>query len=196
MKKRKLLASLLLCTVVSFNTCAVNAQTHELDVAEVINKTYDGYETYGEGGAINNAIDCVIKDSIFTNNSALGGGGGAVFVGSAATVNINNSDFNKNTSNTVGGAIAVRNDSKNNGSNSLTVTNSTFTGNEAVLDGGAIASFIDFTISDSTFDGNTAGRNGGAVSIDFGNPNSSGSNGSVFENVTMTNNSAQNGGYL
>lgn len=292
MKKRKLLTALLLCTAVSLGTQGI-AATHDTNVSEVMNKTYDGYVTQSSGGAISNTISSVIKDSTFTNNRAenngsggavdlntkpdtltqiinshfdnnysnwsggavvqrrnagsieisggsytnnsteyeggalfLGseakvtssinnvlfegnktlstnfndkysiaddGGGGAIFVGSKANVNVSNATFNKNISNTVGGAIAVRNDSLNNGSNSLIVANSEFTGNEAVKDGGAIASFIDFNVSDTTFTGNRAGRNGGAVSLDLGNPKAQASQGSVFSNVTMSDNHADNG---
>lgn len=289
MKKTKLLAALLLCTAVSLNAQGI-AATHDTNVSEVINQTYDGYVTQGDGGAISNTISSIIKESTFknnraenngaggaldlntksdmltqiinshfdnnysnyeggaiaqrrnsgsleiiggsyTNNSAeyeggalfLGsnanvtssinnvlfegnktlstnfndkystaddGGGGAIFVGSKANVNVSNAIFNKNISNTVGGAIAVRNDSKNDGSNSLTVTNSTFTGNEALKDGGAIASYIDFNVSDTTFEGNIAGRNGGAVLINLGNPNAEATKGSTFNNVVFSNNQA------
>lgn len=295
MKKTKLLTALLLCTAVSLNAQGI-AATHNTNVSEIVNKTYDGYVTQGNGGAISNSISSVIKESTFTNNRAesngaggaldlntksdmltqiinshfdnnysnyeggavaqrrnsgsleisggsytnnsaeyeggalfLGsnanvtssidkvifegnktlsktfndkystaddGGGGAIFVGSKAHVNVSNSEFKSNISNTVGGAIAVRNDSVNDGSNSLTVTNSTFTGNEALKDGGAIASYIDFNVSNTTFEGNTAGRYGGAVSLDIGNPNAKASQGSVFNNVTFNNNSAYIGGAM
>ena len=223
MKKRRLLTAILISSTFAITA---EAQTHEINVAEVINKTYDGYETNGYGGAITNNIASTIKDSIFTNNKALNngaggaidintssdsvtevinstfdnnyssysggaicqrrgsgplnitggsytnnsaayeggalwlgnessiassidnvlfegnstestnwadrftttddGGGGAIFIGSAANVQISNSTFNKNISNTVGGAVAVRNDSINDGRNSLSISNSEF----------------------------------------------------------------------
>jgi len=291
MKKRKLFAAVLICTTVSMNVQAI-AATHDVNVSEVINKTYDGYVTQGNGGAITNTISSIVKDSNFKNNQALSngaggaidlnttpdtltqvinshfdnnysdyeggaiaqrrnsgslqitggsytnntakyeggalflgsnadvtsavenvlfegnktlsttwndkystnddGGGGAIFVGSKAKVNISNSNFNNNSSNTVGGAIAVRNDSKNNGSNSLTITDSNFTNNEALIDGGAIASFIDFSIKNSTLTGNTAGRNGGAISLDLSH--AAMTDETTFENITLSNNNANNMG--
>ena len=99
-------------------------------------------------------------------------------------------------SNTVGGAIAVRNDSKNNGSNSLTISDSEFSGNSALQNGGAIASFIDINVSNSKFENNKSSKNGGAISIDLGNPNAVASSGSNLSNLTFNSNSAKSGGAI
>ena len=45
----------------------------------------------------------------------------------------------------------------------LTITNSTFSGNSAVTDGGGICNGGTVTITNSTFSGNSAGTSGGGI---------------------------------
>lgn len=156
MKKKKLLAALVLCTAVSFNAYGF-AATHEFNVNSVIDKTYDGYVSSGYGGAISNSMvnnPVPITNSIFSNNQATGSSsmGGAIYsqggILRGGNLNIDNSKFTNNSllnSSQGGGAIALYVRAK---AAETTISNSLFQGNKANVtstsgtvlnsDGGAI----------------------------------------------------------
>ncbi len=113
----------------------------------------------GDGGAISNLGSLSVANTSFTSNTQ-----SAIFNGATGTANITlASTFTNNTSPTFnGGAI------QNNGS--LTVSDSTFTNNFATSsgsDGGAIFSIgtAQVSVSRSTFSGNQADHQGGAIAI-------------------------------
>lgn len=129
------------------------------------NNTVDSYS----GGAMGVYSDAVINNSTFTNNNAGGhnpadstDGGGAIYAGGWARIDITNSNFTGNSSN-YGGAIATTRAGLVDDTY-LKVSNSTFTGNEATVSGGAISNkFENTTINGTTFTNNTATVSGGAI---------------------------------
>ncbi len=92
--------------------------------------TFDSNEVYGDQYDASN-----FANDVDTGKSE---GGGAIFVGSASNVTIDNSTFTGNNSNTVGGAIATRGNS-NGQESSLQISKSTFKGNTSGVAGGAIS---------------------------------------------------------
>jgi predicted outer membrane repeat protein len=111
-----------------------------------------------------------------STTEALGGGG--LLVAGSGVAEIDNVAFSGNTA-INGGAIRS--------STNLIVTNSTFDGNYATSDGGAIAIYggtNDF--NNVTFSGNTADSRGGALFVTNGT--------STFTNVTFSGNSASTSG--
>lgn len=166
-----------------------------------INDTDFDANTADYGGAIYTATgikNIDITNASFTNNVALGAGaagifykgsltnvlfdgnkatdatddgGGALFLGALAQVQLNNVDFNNNTSAAMGGAIAMRGVHEGNNKDAkLDIIGGSFTGNTAATNGGAIFStFYDSEnvknavfIKGTEFSGNAAER-GGAI---------------------------------
>jgi predicted outer membrane repeat protein len=112
----------------------------------------NGTSGTSHGGGIASLGPVTVTGSTFThNNTNAGWHGGAI---AAASVVVTGSTFTDNRAG-VGGAIRS--------SPSATVTDSTFSGNEATSgSGGAIASGL-LTVTRSTFSGNTAFTSGGAI---------------------------------
>lgn len=152
-----------------------NAKT--TNTGSIINTTIKENNAGKYGGGIyvtEGKLD--IKDSVFESNTAKDSGGAlAVFEGS--TVNITNTDFNKNVATTYdpanklygqGGAILIGLEN-NNKQNIVNIVNSTFKENRADgTNGGAISNFDTLTIKDSTFTKNiisttTVDNSGGAL---------------------------------
>ena len=112
------------------------------------------------GGDLTRILDVVVgtvtlESLNFSDGSFLPGGGGAIQVELAATVNLVNSTVSSSTASD-GGAIASF--------GTLNVANSTFTGNTAATGGGAIAVLTGATsVVNSTITGNTAGSLGGGI---------------------------------
>lgn len=144
---------------------------------EVKNSTFEENIAGAEGGAINSDSVLNISNSTFTKNKTLGTqigsdysnsneGGGALFMYDDSVASISNSEFSNNKSGTWGGAIATRGISNGNGgaNSSLSVSGTTFSGNEAQY-GGAVASSVQTTIQDTQFTNNTASERGGAVYV-------------------------------
>ena len=121
----------------------------------------DNSATEGDGGAIYNSDDTLtVNNSTFIGNTAKIGDGGAIH-NEYGTLNINGSNFTNNTApndDGYGGAIY-------NYGGTLTVTGSKFIGNIAGTDnsGGAIYNGYNLTVNNSTFTGNTATNDGGAI---------------------------------
>ena len=152
---------------------------------------FSNNEAYFDGGAIGNYGGAIIAENVtFENNVAQIGfaedtnsiGGGAMSLGAASETTIAKGIFNSNTSGYNGGAIGTRrakNDnstSLNDNRGSLTITDSTFSGNTAsntvttnakgqliAGHGGAIYNSLKATISNTDFASNSATNNGGAI---------------------------------
>lgn len=180
--------------------------------------------TVYSGGAIGLYSEAEINNTKFIGNNAGGhnpadstDGGGAIYLGGWGQLTLNNSEFTGNTSNR-GGAIGTT-DAGIGTTHYFNISNTTFDGNSATLQGGAIFSkFTDdnagnhSTITGSTFTNNTAGQNGGAVynkgtlavdNSDFDNNtaqfgggffNETGATANLGENLSFTNNTAQKNG--
>lgn len=126
----------------------------------------------GAGGAIRTgtAAQLTVKDATFTGNFANGEGGGAIFGGHRATVQVENSRFldNRSLANDPGGksergggAIAVASEGQ------TVILNSHFENNQG-LNGGAVNTLLgSLQIENSTFIGNNAAA-GGAENSPFG----------------------------
>ncbi len=128
------------------------------------NKTQDG-------GAIGAMWKTKISDSLFESNETAGDGGGAMLLGAVSQSVLTDVMFKNNSSETVGGAIAMR--AINEGDNKdakLDIFDSDFIGNTAGTNGGAIYStFYDSkTVKDSVYINDTdfslnSANNGGAI---------------------------------
>jgi predicted outer membrane repeat protein len=109
------------------------------------------------GGAIYAPLGAVtITDSTISNNSANYGGGVCILIPGAAPLSVTHSSFVGNTATGAhGGAIIV--------TGTITLTDTTLSGNRASKSGGAVYAFTGLTVSGSTLSGNYAGGRGGAV---------------------------------
>lgn len=159
----------------------------DLTIADVV-ITGNYAELYG--GAVN-LFDTdgtvTIRDSVISNNVAGGGGGGLYSDGDAAlSLNLINVEITGNTASdggglylsdtdtsisdsTINGNIAYTGDAGGVTSNrgSLTISNSSISGNTAGDDGGGLwLSGGPFTIVNSTISDNTAGSDGGGLYLD------------------------------
>lgn len=116
--------------------------------------------SFGFGGAIASDTTLAIEDSTFESNQAVGpvgtAAGGAIWA-YGDSLAIARSEFTSNTSDGVGGAILAR--------LRVDLSSSTFSSNRAIGSGGAIASlfFANIGVVNSTFVGNSAGADGGAI---------------------------------
>jgi hypothetical protein len=115
------------------------------------------------GGGIFNAGTLTVSNSVVSGNSALEGGGIANLEGPFATLRVQSCTFLGNAA-ARGGAIV------NGPGSTLTVTNSSFSGNTATTDpnsfsgeGGAIANFGTLDVRGSTFSANTASDSGAGI---------------------------------
>ncbi len=121
------------------------------------------------GGAMGIYSDAIINNTTFSNNNAGGhnpsqstDGGGAIYAGGWARIDINDSNFDGNSSNR-GGAIGTTAAGMSDDVH-LKINNTNFTNNSATIGGGAIFNnFADATITDSLFRNNTTQGYGGAI---------------------------------
>ena len=134
---------------------------------DVKNATFTGNTSSLKGGAIfNRDGNVTITSSTFRGNSVPTSAGGAVLnesgnTGTLGTINITGSTFEGNTAGN-GGAVWNGFDGK------VEIADSTFKGNTALAEGGigqggAITNADQMTITGSTFEGNQAGKIGGAI---------------------------------
>lgn len=136
----------------------------------ITNSTFENntVDTYS-GGALGIYSDADIKNSNFVGNNAGGhnpadavDGGGAIYAGGWARIDIANAKFSENSSN-YGGAIATTRAGLTDDTY-LKINGTQFENNAATVSGGAIANkFEDTTITDTVFTGNTAAVSGGAI---------------------------------
>jgi predicted outer membrane repeat protein len=125
-------------------------------------------------GAIYSYGDLAITGTSFTGNTGSDGYGGAIYT-EAVNAQIADSKFTDNSTDYEGGAIG--NDYN------LTLTGSTFTGNEAEY-GGGVYTDDDITISGDTFTGNGAAFGGGLYN----------DSDTTVDNSTFTHNASYYGG--
>jgi len=142
----------------------------------LINLTLKNSTSINYGGAIVNYGTLIINNCTFYNNTATEGGAICNYFDSNLTVN--NSKFTDNIGKNDSGAIVSV--------GTLTVTNSTFTGNSAPI-GGAIATTTSLIVTNSAFYNNTA-QYGGAI-LEYGNL-------SVTNSTFMGNTATINGGAI
>lgn len=105
-------------------------------------------------------VDVLIKDSEFNRNSYTGAGGVIHTSDNKINLTIKDSKFNNNVSSTFsGGAIKTNPYDSSNIDGTITnlnISGSSFVGNHAYYDGGAVANFNALNISDTVFSDNTA----------------------------------------
>lgn len=112
--------------------------------------TYEGYK-HENGGVIsvsNDATGVTITNSSFTGNKA--SVGGAIF--NDGQISITGTKFDNNIANNVGGALS----STTTQTASTNISNSVFTNNHSVYDGGAIGNYSGLKLENCLFEGNTA----------------------------------------
>ena len=113
--------------------------------------TYEGYE-HEKGGVIsvsNGATGVTITNSSFTGNKA-SAFGGAIF--NDGQISITGTTFDNNIADSVGGALS----STTTQTASTNISNSVFTNNHSVDDGGAIGNYSGLKLENCLFEGNTA----------------------------------------
>ncbi|MCB9688721.1 MAG: hypothetical protein H6738_18805 [Alphaproteobacteria bacterium] len=147
-------------------TTAVIEQTSFLDNASVGDGARRGAGIYSRADLLE------IRDSTFSGGEATGDGGAIVITVGVNT--IEHTTFDGNRSGQKGGAILVEGDARTfddgavgTGVVSLTVTDSTFTGNTAVIGGGAmwIGEAPEVELSGNRFCANDGGDQGGALRV-------------------------------
>jgi len=163
------------------------------------NQTVSG----GFGGAIRFSGVATIARSQFTENSAAGSQGGAIY-GNDGTLNLSDSVVNGNQASYGGGlqlSTCTFNISRSTISNNIasthfgggisvnagggTVSASTINGNSSGIDGGGVwAANINMTLANVTIDGNTCGQYGGGIHYQAGGKTI------TLNNVTITGNHA------
>jgi len=178
------------CTF-SANTAVAGGGMYNGGTATVTDSTFSGNTAgvagsgAGYGGGILNNATTTVSHSTFSGNSAVDGGG--IFNYLAVTVTAN-STFSGNTAGSGGG---IYNDGV---AATATVTDSTFSGNSVVYDGGGILNGGTTTVTNSTFSGNTADINGSS-GAGYGGGILNGVTAKVT-NCTFAGNSADLGGIL
>jgi predicted outer membrane repeat protein len=121
----------------------------------------------GAGILINQLSSVVIANCTFRNNSA-NGLGGAVAVYNTASVLITSSTFNYNTTLLSGGGAVALYWDKSVAKPAAVIEKSSFTGNQAFVDGGAVyAGWYPLTLRDSLFIGNSSATRAGALKLDY-----------------------------
>jgi len=108
------------------------------------------------GGILNDGgSTATVTNSIFSNNSSIGGGFGGGGITNFAMLTVTNSTFSGNSANFGGGIENIN--------GTLTIANSTFSGNSANNFGGGIYNNGTTTAMNSTFSGNSAINLGGGI---------------------------------
>lgn len=174
------------------------------------NVTESGGSISGNGGGIYNYdARLTLSNTVVRDNAATSGGyGGGVYVNTAsATANVNGGQILRNTAG-IGGGLYVMNGSAmvngaqvlsntatgygggglRNGYGTLTVINSTVSGNRAAS-GGGIANSSTLTITNSTLSGNQSNDptgGGGAIHNAFGSPDISIVNATIVSNTAVS----------
>lgn len=175
---------------------AISISDSIADVSITVNKsTFTGNASNEHGGAIYTSFNSylTVNDSTFKDNSA-GSDGGAICSYSDAPLMVNSSVFNDNSAHGHGGALYSS-------SGSVTVNNSTFSGNSTDFDyavvfgGGAICSYYSaLSINNSKFTDNFAGHANGDYYECVGGAIYSSHSSLTVNNSTFKNNSAVSDG--
>jgi RHS repeat-associated protein len=151
----------------------------------IIGSTFeDNHANHGGGAFIHTSgsVAVSITNSAFTDNKAVGGSGGGIFIwgaGSTLTSYITNSTFSGNEADTNTGGLRAQ------GGGTTVITNSTFTKNYAIQEGGLSAYDASFQIHNSIIAGNS--DNGSTAMADAaGNISSISSNNLVSSAVPVS----------
>ncbi len=146
-------------TVSGNTTTMLGGGIYNNGALEIANSTIsDNSAPQAEGGGIENAGALLLGNCTLSGNLAAYDGGAIDSGQTVATVTVVGSTFSDNSSDAAasdGGAIS------NDASGSMTLSNSTISENSAVGDGGGIRNGGTLTISNSTLSGNTASAGGG-----------------------------------
>ncbi len=173
----------------------------------IIDSTLSGnIATYFGGGVYNSGGTVTISNSTFSGNQSTASHGGAIF-NSGGTLTINGAVFSVNTAFDNGGAIFTQS-----GINPVSITDSTFSNNQADFAGGISIGSGTVSIYESTFSNNIASNDAGGVYVSgggsvnvtngtfSGNASTTSRGGAIFSfgsvdltNVTMTGNMASSG---
>jgi hypothetical protein len=155
---------------------------------EILGVTLTGGSTIGDGGAIRNAEDLTIIDSIVSGNRARDGGGISHY--QYGNLSITGCMISGNSAENDGGAISNR--------GVLIIIDSMIMGNLAGGEGGAIWNFdADVSVTRSTISGNQAtgtGVTGGGVASGGGISNLFGGNVVIVDSILSSNKAADGGG--
>lgn len=157
------------CTFTGNSSGITGGAVESLATMKVTNAEFVDNVTKGNGGALRHGSSgaLTVTDCIFTGNKATfevqvdnfldNNGGGALIIQGGPNATVTGCTFRENYSGHMGGAM------KHN-SGTLTMSNSEFSGNEAVNSGGALSvqSGSDNTVTNCTMTENTAAR-GGAI---------------------------------
>ncbi|MBQ7413545.1 MAG: YadA-like family protein [Alphaproteobacteria bacterium] len=204
---------------------AIATTTGNTQKLSVTDATFTGNHAIYDGGAIANFSGLVVKDSKFIGNTAdykadetgaytvavtdddIPVGGGAIALGAVSSTSvgtISGTTFDSNKSGTNGGAVGTRLAANANNSAAKLDIAATFTGNEALKNGGAIYNsfYADNGLGKGNgvtvtgeFSSNKAGANGGAIYND-GTVDKAGNAGGVMTitDATFTDNNATTAG--
>ena len=105
-------------------------------------------------------IEMTIKDSTISDNKAVAGAGGGIVAGRINLITITNTDFLRNSAEGDGGGLYT-----GIGDDSVTITDSTFSGNTSGDWGGAVYGSEDLFIVSSLFQNNQSTGRGGAINF-------------------------------
>ncbi|MFN5857322.1 MAG: filamentous hemagglutinin N-terminal domain-containing protein [Pseudanabaenaceae cyanobacterium] len=155
-----------------FNIGSVTPSKVNISGLKIADGVATGIGTDGYGGGILVGLESSLnldKADVSNNKAQTSGGGifsrGVASLQSTAAVNVTNSTFSKNSTDSLGSGGAI-----GNGTGELKVSQSTFTENTADSAGGAISNAGKVSIEKSTFSKNSANvtGNGGAIANDTG----------------------------
>ena len=149
------------------NTAQLAAGINNIGDLAVVSTTFSGNTAVSDGGAILNATNpffggvsqLEVRASTFTNNRSMDEGGA---IANTDALFVQHSTFVGNSSAEGGGAIMVYNNPPSPDATAV-ITNSTFSANASATQGGAIFSNGSLTLNNSTLTGNTADDTGGGI---------------------------------
>jgi predicted outer membrane repeat protein len=121
----------------------------------VTDSTFNDNEASYGGAMVTSGSQVTLSNSVFTNNRAMVGQGGAIWV-TGGTLNATRVEFEGNQSATNGGAV-------NCASGFVSIVESAVVTNQAGLQGGGVYSTCNLTLTNVTISGNQATQAGGGV---------------------------------
>jgi CSLREA domain-containing protein len=160
-----------------FNLNGVTATISGLTLTQGLDAT-----SSGGGAVLTNSSNLTFDQVVVSNNVETSANGGAIEV-NGGTLNITDSTFanNKDTGSDLGhgGAIDVAGPL----SAAVTITGSTFNGNNALYGGAISLAAGSLSATNSTFTGNTSGQDGGAICTVLSGPTVTLLNDTIADNI-------------